>query len=145
MKNLNQLRFLLKQLVMAGSIAIVALHGNMAIAQPTATPADISAEKTVRLELTSQNVQGDTYSIGGSVTGLTRGSAVGLVNNSNNGSDNLSVQQNGLFVFPTKIPEGPYQIFISRQPLGQSCMVINGSGTASTNVLDIQVFCESRK
>jgi len=142
MKNLNQLRFLLKHLVMVGSIAILAVHGNMASAQPTFSFADINAQRTVRPEYTSQNVQDNTYVIGGSVIGLTRGNTVGLINN---GSDNLSVQQNGSFVFPTKVAEGaPYQVVITRQPPGQSCSVSKGSGTVSTNVLDIQVFCESR-
>src|SRR5262245_56112080 len=67
-----------------------------------------------------------TISVGGTVSGLN-GTAV----LENNGGDRLSVSTSGPFAFPTPIPVGTqYNVTIVAQPLGQTCSVANGSGTA---------------
>ena len=96
------------------------------------------------------------YSIGGTVTGLV---GTGLTNSlvlQDNGGDNLTVSANGGFTFATKITGcngstsasgvsstscGVYSVSIFTQPLGLTCTVTNGSGTATGNVSNVLVNC----
>ena len=79
-----------------------------------------------------------TYSVGGTVSGLT-GS---MVLQDNNG-DNLTVAANGGFTFATHVANGsPYSVTVLTHPVGQSCSVANGSGTiALANVTSVAVTC----
>jgi len=81
-----------------------------------------------------------TLSIGGSVSGLA---GTGMVLQ-DNGGDNLTIRGNGSFTFPTLLGNGnTYSVTIQKQPTnpGQTCSVTNGSGTATTNVTNIQIVC----
>ncbi len=81
-----------------------------------------------------------TYTIGGSVSGL---SGTGLVLQ-DNGGDNLSITANGSFTFKTAIDAGSkYAVTVLTQPSSpmQTCAVTNGSGTASANVTNVQIAC----
>ena len=79
-----------------------------------------------------------TYTIGGTVSGLT---GTGLVLQ-DNGGDNLAVSASGSFTFSTTVASGAaYSVTVLTQPAGQSCTVTNGSGTASANVMNVQVAC----
>lgn len=81
-----------------------------------------------------------TYTIGGTVSGL---SSTGLVLQ-NNGDNNLPVGADGSFLFTTDVASGgAYNVTVFTQPasLAQSCNVTNGSGTASANVTNIRVTC----
>jgi hypothetical protein len=82
----------------------------------------------------------DTYSISGTVYGL---SGSGLVLQ-NNGGDNLPINVNGSVTFATSVPYGsPYVVTVETQPSNPSqvCRIPNGSGTAYANVTGIQVVC----
>jgi large repetitive protein len=83
----------------------------------------------------------NTYTIGGTVSGL---SGTGLVLQDNSG-DNLAVTTNGNFTFATAIASGgAYSVTVSTQPTGpsQTCIVTSGSGTvASANVTNVSVTC----
>ncbi len=79
-----------------------------------------------------------TYSIGGTVSGL---SVPGLVLQ-DNGGDNLTVNSNGAFTFATKVNSGSaYAVTVATQPSGQTCTVASGSGTAAANVTNVAVTC----
>jgi sugar lactone lactonase YvrE len=80
----------------------------------------------------------NTYSIGGSVSGLT-GTVVLQANN----GDNLTVAADGTFTFATKVAYGnPYSITVLTQPTGQTCSVSSGAGTvSSSNVGNVAVVC----
>jgi hypothetical protein len=81
-----------------------------------------------------------TYTIGGTVSGLT---GTGLVLQDNSGN-NLSVSASGSFTFSTAVASGAaYSVTVLTQPTGQSCTVTNGSGTASANVMNVQVSCSN--
>jgi hypothetical protein len=81
-----------------------------------------------------------TYSIGGTVSGL---SGTGLVLQ-NNGGDNLTVNSNGAFTFATKVnSSGAYAVTVATQPSGQTCTVAAGNGTATANVTNVGVTCTS--
>lgn len=83
-----------------------------------------------------------TYSVGGSVTGLASGESVGLLDN---GGDALTVSANGAFTFGTALATGSnYAITVSTQPAGQTCSVAAGSGMiASANATGALVTCAS--
>jgi hypothetical protein len=80
-----------------------------------------------------------TYTIGGSVSGLT---AAGLVLQ-NNGGDNLTLSANATsFTFAKSIMSGgAYSVTVLTQPAGLNCSVTSGSGTASANVTSVSVAC----
>jgi hypothetical protein len=80
-----------------------------------------------------------TYTIGGTVTGLT---AAGLVLQ-DNGGNNLMVSANATsFVFSTAVMSGgAYSVTVFAQPAGLSCTVTGGSGTATANVTSVSVAC----
>jgi uncharacterized repeat protein (TIGR03803 family) len=81
-----------------------------------------------------------TYTVGGSVSGLTAGSTVVLLNN---GGDPITLSANAGFTFPIAIPFGTgYQVTVSPQPGGQKCAVSEGTGAAiQQNVTNIRVLC----
>ncbi|MBX3688782.1 S8 family serine peptidase, partial [Dokdonella sp.] len=83
---------------------------------------------------------GATYTVGGSVSGLT---GSGLVLSLNAGAQTLPVAADGAFTFPTGLTGGAsYAVTVGTQPAGQVCNVSNGSGTiGSANVTDVAVTC----
>lgn len=83
-----------------------------------------------------------TYTIGGTVSGLSSGASVSLQNNS---SDNVNVAANGSFTFQTALDGGAaYSVSILAQPGGENCSVSNASGTvASSGVTNVAVDCSS--
>lgn len=82
----------------------------------------------------------DTYSVGGTVTGLS-----GTVVLQNNSADDLSIRANGSFTFVTEVADGAgYAVTVITQPSGQACTVSNSSGTiSSANVTNISVTCST--
>jgi 6-phosphogluconolactonase (cycloisomerase 2 family) len=85
-----------------------------------------------------------TFTIGGTITGLT---GTGLVLQ-DNGGDNLTVAANATtFTFATPLATGAaYNVTVLTQPTGPalSCTVTNGSGTvASSNITTVTVACKT--
>ena len=80
-----------------------------------------------------------SYTVGGSISGLT---GAGLVLR-NNAVDNLSVAANATaFTFVTRVNSGSaYDVTVQTQPTGQTCSVLNSSGTASAVVSNVAVAC----
>jgi hypothetical protein len=80
------------------------------------------------------------YTINGTASGLGPISVV----LQNNGTDNLDVDANGVFVFDTALSDGsPYDVTVLTQPAGQTCGVTNGSGTVNgSDVLGVDVGCQ---
>ena len=80
-----------------------------------------------------------TYTVGGTVTGLT-GSGLVL---QNNGGDNLVVTTDGPFTFPTAIAAGAsYSVTVQSQPSGQTCTVTNATGAnIQADVTNVSVSC----
>jgi uncharacterized repeat protein (TIGR03803 family) len=81
-----------------------------------------------------------TYTVGGTVAGLTSGKSVSLLDNN---GDALPVSANGTFNFKTALASSSsYSITVGTQPSGQTCTVSGGSGTiASVNVANAVVTC----
>jgi Kelch motif len=82
-----------------------------------------------------------TYTIGGTVTGLT---GAGLVLQ-DNGGNNLTVSANATsFTFSTAVTSGgAYSVTVFAQPADESCTVTSGSGsgTATANVTSVSIAC----
>ncbi|HEX3819773.1 MAG TPA: hypothetical protein VHW45_05555 [Candidatus Sulfotelmatobacter sp.] len=79
-----------------------------------------------------------TYTIGGTLSGLSSGSVV----LQDNGSDNLTLNASGTFKFATPIAAGgSYTVTVKTQPASQFCSVANGGGTANADVTNVQVSC----
>lgn len=83
----------------------------------------------------------NTYTVGGTVTGLF---GTGLVLKNNGGND-LTVNASGAFTFSTKVAFGaPYAVTVATQPgdYVQTCSVSSGSGVmGSANVTTVNVTC----
>jgi hypothetical protein len=81
-----------------------------------------------------------TFTIGGTVSGLTTGKSVTLLDN---GGDALTVTANGTFTFATALATGKaYKVTVGTQPTGEICTVTGGSGTVGTaNVTTVVVSC----
>ena len=84
-----------------------------------------------------------TYTVGGTVSGLTSGT---LVLKNNNGDD-LTINANSTsFTFAsTKTSGAVYSVTVGSQPNGLTCSVSNGSGTiANTSISNATVVCKSQ-
>jgi len=78
--------------------------------------------------------------VGGTVSGLSAGQSVTLLNNS---GDALSVVSDGGFVFSKPLAvDGTYAVTVQSHTAGISCAISNGSGTAGvSNVTNVTVSC----
>ncbi|HHF7347013.1 TPA: hypothetical protein ACPSKE_000171 [Legionella feeleii] len=78
--------------------------------------------------------------VGGSVFGL-----LGTLILQNNGSDALTMNADGPFIFSNSLlPGSPYLITVQTQPATQTCTVSNGSGiTNKTDVTNVTVNCST--
>ncbi len=83
---------------------------------------------------------GLTYTVGGTISGLNAGSTVVL---QDNGADNLSVTQNGVFTFKTPINYTTgYDVSVLTQPAAQTCTVTNAVGAyPGMSVTNVTVTC----
>jgi 6-phosphogluconolactonase (cycloisomerase 2 family) len=80
---------------------------------------------------------GNTFSVGGTVTGLA-----GTVVLQNNGSGNLSVSASGAFTFASQYTAGSaYKVTVLTQPIGQVCTVSAGSGKVTSDISSVIVSC----
>lgn len=90
----------------------------------------------------------DSYTIGGTVTGLTGSGGPQSVVLQNNGLDNLVISANGPFTFATALTSTSttnptYNVTILTQPIGQTCTVTGGNGVATSNIASVVVNCAS--
>ncbi|MCX7553686.1 FG-GAP repeat protein [Marinicella sp. S1101] len=81
----------------------------------------------------------NSYSVGGSVSGLT---GTGLVLR-NNGIFDVIINNNGNFTFASELADGtPYEVMVLTQPNdGSTCTVNNGIGIISGSDTSISVVC----
>lgn len=82
------------------------------------------------------------YAIGGTVAGLPSGGQLKLLNN---GTDELTLAQNGSFAFATKIDSGAqYNVTVGTQPANGTCTVASSTATgvvASSDIASVHVTC----
>lgn len=80
-----------------------------------------------------------SFTIGGNLTGLAGGQQITL----HNGIEALQLTANGVFAFAGKVVDGgSYSVTVAAQPVGQTCVVANGSGASvSADVSNVSVTC----
>lgn len=89
-----------------------------------------------------------TYQVGGQVSGLASATSLGL---QNNGGDTFTLTPGDIvapelplrFVFSQRLTSGSsYQVTVSAQPAGQTCVVAQGTGTVTSSDVDsVRVDC----
>jgi hypothetical protein len=83
-----------------------------------------------------------TFTIGGTLTGLSSGANVVLADNGS--FDTLTLTADGSFTFAKSVASGAaYAVTVTTQPTGEICAVNNGSGTATANVTNVSVSCST--
>ncbi|MEE4173677.1 MAG: choice-of-anchor D domain-containing protein [Xanthomonadales bacterium] len=81
----------------------------------------------------------NTFSVGGSLTGLAAGESIVLLMN---GAQQTTLNADGSFQFLPLADATSYAVTIGQQPTGQTCTVSNGSGIlAGSDVNDVTVAC----
>lgn len=114
------------------------------LAQPSGQSCAVANNAGVRVESAVLDLlvtcSTNTYTVGGSVSGLRAGQHVSLANN---GGDPITLAANGTFVFQTPVPFGAnYTVSVTTQPVGQTCSVARFAGSAiSHTVTDVAVTC----
>jgi len=95
--------------------------------------------ETITLNIGQGPSPDPTYSVGGTVSGLT-----GSVTLQNNGGDDIIKTTNDGFAFPTELLDlATYAVTVSSQPTGQTCEVTNDIGAiAAADVTNVAVTCE---
>ena len=79
--------------------------------------------------------------VSGTVTGLTTGQQVTLLNNGGD-SQTIATTGDGSFSFPTQPPGSAFNVTVETQPISQVCSVSNGTGqTTATNIPKVIVTC----
>ena len=87
------------------------------------------------------NPQATSYTLGGTVSGLTTGGTVVLTD-----GQSISITANGTYTFSSALPSGgSYNVTVGTQPTGQTCSVANAAGTmSSSNVTNVNVTCAAK-
>lgn len=87
----------------------------------------------------------NTFTVGGSISGLATGASVVLQNNL---TGNLTRSTNGAYNFPAQASGTAYSVTVLTQPSSptQTCTVANPSGTvAAANVSNVNITCTTTK
>jgi len=85
---------------------------------------------------------GAGYTLGGTLSGLGAGTAVGLSLTVDGSAISATLNANGSFILPRRVATGSnYLVSIGAQPVGGTCTVSNSSGTVSGVVNNITVSC----
>jgi N-acetylneuraminic acid mutarotase len=95
---------------------------------------------TANISDVSVTCSSSTYTVGGTVSGLTATLVL-----QDNAADNLSIALNGGFTFNTPLASGSsYAVTVLTQPAGQACTLSNATGhVASANVTSVTVTCST--
>jgi hypothetical protein len=83
-----------------------------------------------------------TYTVGGTLSGMATSKYIIL---QNNGGNDINLVGNGSFTFTNPLTTGSsYNVTVLTQPVGQTCVVANGSGTVGgNNVTNVSVTCNN--
>jgi hypothetical protein len=100
----------------------------------------VGSANVTNVAITCAATVAPTFTIGGTVSGLSAASSVALLDN---GSDALTVSANGAFTFKTALASAAaYAVTIATQPTGETCTITGGAGTvASVNITSVSIVC----
>lgn len=107
----------------------------------TVTASNVTAVSVSCTTSSASNTPSGTYTIGGTVAGLTSGASLVLRNSSD--GDTVAVNASGAFTFPIAEASGAsYSVSVEQASSGVNCTVNAGSGVlAAANVASIAVSC----
>ncbi len=113
--------------------------------QPTSATCSVSqgsGTATANVNNVSVSCSPVSYTIGGTVSGLSSGQTATIeLNGDTANTVNLSSTSSS-FTFPTAVNAGAsYTVTVSTQPTAETCTVANGTGAASANVTNVTVSC----
>lgn len=117
--------------LLIASLAVTACGGGSSDSSSSASTSSTSS--------TTSSSSG-SHTLGGNVIGLINGQAVQVLN----GSDTVSITDNGTFTFSTVLTSGTtYDVTVgTSQPTGQTCAVQNATGTmSSADITNVLVYC----
>ena len=126
----------------AGSIAQGAAYEVTVTAQPASQTCTVSNGSGAMGGAPVTNIavtcSTNSFTVGGVVSGL-----IGTLTLQNNGSNSLTTSSDGSFVFSSPVAQGgSYNVTVATQPAGQTCSVVNGTGTvAGANVTNVMLAC----
>ena len=136
----NSTSFTMPQSVPYGSAYAITVT-----AQPTGLVCTVSNPSTTMPASNVTNVvvtcSDQTYTLGGTITGLGSNSGLQLTNE---GTDLTTILANATtFTMNSPVPSGaPYDVAVVRVPTALSCAVANGTGTMpASNVSNVSVAC----
>jgi uncharacterized repeat protein (TIGR02543 family) len=97
-----------------------------------------TADVVLYAEWTGNPIYTVTYTVGGTVSGLTGALVV-----QNNDTDDLTITSNGTFEFATALaPGSTYTVSVKTNPLSQRCIITNGDGSSNgTDVSNVEIDC----
>lgn len=107
-----------------------------------ANPIGTATANVTNANVTCSNLASTTYTIGGTVAGLTGGGLILQDDLGLNDTDLLPVGGNGNFTFVDPVASsGPYNVSVFAQPATRNCTVNGGTGTATADVTNVSVVC----
>ncbi len=113
-------------------------NGSGTVAASNVTTVSVSCSAS-----SSSGPSSGTYTVGGTVSGLSAGATLVLRNGSD--GDTVAVTSSGVFAFPTAEASGAsYSVSVEEESSGVSCTVSGADGLVGTaNVTSISVSCAS--
>jgi uncharacterized repeat protein (TIGR03803 family) len=126
--------------VFNGSYAVTV--GTQPLAQTCSITNAIGAGVVANISNVAVNCASTTYTVSGTLFGLTAGQQVTIVNN---GANPMTLTGNGNFTFATPVVSGgSYLISVGTQPVIQTCSVSNGrGGPIAGNVSGVAINCST--
>jgi uncharacterized repeat protein (TIGR03803 family) len=99
-----------------------------------------SGSATANVSSVAVKCVSDAYSVGGTLTGMTAGTHVTLLDSGGNAT---MVSSNTSFTFSNQISAGgSYAVTVGTQPTGQTCSISHGAASAvAANVSNVSVVC----
>jgi hypothetical protein len=108
----------------------------------TCTVSNGSGTATANVSNVSVACTSTSYTIGGSVSGLSSGQTATLELNGDAANTVSLSSTSTSFTFPTSVAAGSnYAVTVSTQPTSETCTVTGGNGTANANVTSVSVSC----
>jgi len=124
------------------SYSITALSNPAGQACTVANNSGKATASVVNVNVSCTSLAAATFTIGGTVTGLTGTGLVLQDHLGSNDDDLLPTNENGNFTFANSVASGgAYSVTVVTKPMGRNCAVANGSGTASANVTNVSIVC----
>ena len=120
----------------AVSVSVQPVGQNCAVANGTGVAAGVNITVSVACAALSYDIIAD-------VAGLIQNTNIVLQNNLKN---DLVISRNGLANFTSAISSGStYSVTVLTQPVGQNCIVANGTGTVRNTNVNIAINCTPNK